>query len=452
MSHSQRPLLTFVLILALFSISLGSGQPLQAQESPEDMTNLAQLEAVATDIKATLNDLDERLTESNKVLDRSDQNVEDVGRAVDYAFNLLGLFEAIGFFVTVGAGMAGLFGILRLFSAQNELTKAREQFDQDVTELRLRLEKQVEDKERELDSFRLQIERTVTHEMSAQRETTGRALLAQSLLPLGERQYKAGDPRGALNTYHRALDLDPKNPIIHYRLGYVYVQEDDLEKARQYFESSIQIEDNFSPALAGLGFVHRKIGQKMEEGIEQTRAYNKCESLMLKALSETPNLLDEDGESWWGALGGLYRRRNQIDEAIKAYERATLITPHSSYGWGNLALLYMQSNQQDKMLQTYKRVERLAVAEAVAEVNNYWGYSDVVVSRLALGNAEGANDFLDTTLELASAEYMLEMLHDTLTRLNEVVEEEKRPAIQTVLARIEKTIQSRFKDAEAATP
>jgi tetratricopeptide (TPR) repeat protein len=55
-----------------------------------------------------------------------------------------------------------------------------------------------------------------------QRQNTANANLALSLLTLGERQYRSQDFQGALNTYRRALELDPNSLITHYRLGYVY--------------------------------------------------------------------------------------------------------------------------------------------------------------------------------------------------------------------------------------
>jgi tetratricopeptide (TPR) repeat protein len=146
---------------------------------------------------------------------------------------------------------------------------------------------------------------------------------------------------------------------------------------------------------------------------------NQGEGMLLQALRISPSLVDDDGESWWGSLGGLYRRRGQVEQAITAYERAAKVTPHSSYPFSNLALLYMQTDNRAKMLETYKRVERLARGETQAEVDNYWAYADLLTSQLALGKTKEADDSLQSVIDLAPVEspYVLNMLIDTLERL-----------------------------------
>jgi tetratricopeptide (TPR) repeat protein len=146
---------------------------------------------------------------------------------------------------------------------------------------------------------------------------------------------------------------------------------------------------------------------------------NRAEQFLLRALRLSPKLVDDDGEAWWGSLGGLYRRRGQIDQAIYAYEQAAKVTPHSSYPFSNLALLYMQKRNRDEMLRTYKRVERLARGEVQAEVDNYWAYADLLTSRLALGKIDEAEDALISVFDIAppDSSYGLESLADTLTRL-----------------------------------
>lgn len=424
---------------------------------------VAQDSPPSPDIIATQNAL---LDDIRQEADRVEKAAESVDAGISRAFDLLGLFEAIGFLVTIVAGGIGIFGVSRLFSAQNQLTQAREKVERELDELGERFQKQLKEKEEELDLFRAQFETQLRQKEaeldqfrqqlskvfderdSEQRERTARALLAQSLLPLGERQYRVGDHEGALSTYHRARELDPNNPITHYRLGYVYVQKNDLKNAEAFFSTAMNMEKDFAPAIVGLGFVYRRMAEKMPEGIDRDRLMNQAESLMLQALDISPRLIDEDGESWWGALGGLYRRNGQTEKAIKAYERAIEVTPHSSYGWGNLALLYTQTKNREKMVPTYVRVERLAWAEAQAQANNYWGYSDTLTARLALGKITQAEEVLDTTLELATEQYQLDMLVDTLSRLQEAVEPEKEAAIARTIRRIKEYSAKRFTKSE----
>src|SRR5690606_9951558 len=129
-----------------------------------------------------------------------------------------------------------------------------------------------------------------------QRDDAAKASLAQSLLPLGERQYRSQDYVGALDTYKRALILDPDNLIIHYRMGYVYTQSGQLDEAEQNLRLALEIDPEFAPAMAALGYVYRRIGEKMPAGIERDLMLNKGEEKMLNALTISPKLVDDDGE------------------------------------------------------------------------------------------------------------------------------------------------------------
>lgn len=365
-----------------------------------------------------------------------------------HASSMLGIFEAVGLIVsvldiliTVLAVVGGFIGISRLASAQGELTAARERFVQEFAELQTRYEQLVAQKEGELNQVRQQLERK-----------SDRANLALSLLYVGEVQYKSQDFAGAIGIYERAMELDGDNPIIHYRLGYVYTQSGSLEQARQALTRALDIEPDFPPAVAALGYVYRRIGEKMPLGIERDMMLNQAESKLLAALSVSPKLVDDDGESWWGSLGGLYRRRGQVNEAIEAYRQAAKVTPKSSYAFSNLALLYMQQNNREAMMENYRRVEQLAWGEVQADVDNYWAYADLLTSKLALGKFDETDHVLGSVFQTVPADspYALELLVDTLTRLESVVSSDDAARVQGVIERVRQHI-AETKQAETQT-
>ncbi|MBI1277354.1 MAG: tetratricopeptide repeat protein [Anaerolineaceae bacterium] len=350
--------------------------------------------------------------------------------------NLLGLFQSVtqsifAIFTIAGPALAiaaGIFGFNRLNAAQKELTEAR-----------VRFEKEIQAKQDELTTVRKEMEES----SEKQRQNTANANLALSLLTLGERQYRSQDFQGALNTYRRALELDPNSLITHYRLGYVYVQSGNLEQAQYHLNRALEIEKDFAPALAALGYVYRRIGEKMQPGIDRDQILNHAEDFLLQGLRSSDKLVDDDNESWWGSLGGLYRRRGQIDQAIAAYERASQVTPKSSYAFSNLALLYLQKENKEKMLKTYVRVEQLAYGEVQADVDNYWAYADLLTARLALKKTDEAEPVLASVLEIAPKDspYVFESLLDTLTRLKKALGEEDsdhlEPFINQIQARVD---------------
>ncbi len=396
-----------------------------ALAQPEDP---AELQALATQVA-------ESLVEAQALADQASSDV-------DNTFNLLGLVEAFSFVVTVVGGAAAIFGVTRFISAQQDLQEARKQFQEEISNSRERLGRETEQRQREFTILRDQLEKS-----------TSNATLALSYLPLGESQYKSGDFKGAIDIYMRALQLDPKNPIISYRLGYAYTQSGMLEEAEKHLQQALATEPDFSPALAALGYVYRRRGEKMDEGIERVTILNKAEYNLVRALTLSPKLVDADGESWWGSLGGLYRRREQIDQAIYAYSQASEVTPNSSYAYSNLALLFMQKNNRVRMLETYTQVEKLASDEVQADVDNYWAYTDLVTSRLALGKFPEAEQALDRVFTTTpdDSPYVLEVLLDTLTRLAATLEPAHAEPVRDFCQRIKAEIETRAQHHAAAS-
>jgi tetratricopeptide (TPR) repeat protein len=416
----------FIWLVSTIMLFITMGLSVHAQDgTPADQ---AEIEAT---LHALIDTAESAAIRAEEAAQLAQESSQDVLANVDFAFNLLGLFEAFSVILAIIAAALSYVGFNRVFQAAEELANTRGEVAKQLENLKKQFDEEVEKQRKEAEDLQDKLE----HSAEERRITTERALLAQAYIPLGERQYKAQDYSGSISTYQQSLDLDPNNPVIHYRLGYVYTQQGDLDKAQYHYETASSLADNFAPAMAGLGYVIRRQGEKLEDGLEKKEVMNKAEQLLLKAMELSPKLVDDDGESWWGILGGLYRRRGQIDDAIFAYKQATIVTPQSSYGFGNLALLYMQKNQRDEMLTTYAEVEKLSAAEAAAEVNNYWGHADLVVSRYALGKSDLAAEVLERAIQIAPIEspYMLDGLQGTLEDLAKVLTKDKIPSIEQAI-------------------
>ncbi len=242
--------------------------------------------------------------------------------------------------------------------------------------------------------------RSLEESVAKQRDDSVNAIRALAMLPVGERQYRVKDIEGALDTYKRALEMDDNNATIHYRLGYVYTQSGKLHEGQAHLTRALAIDSDFIPAVAAMGYCLRRLAEKLPAGPERDKQFDEAEGMLLKALSSSPRAVDEDGESWWGILGGLYRRKGSVEQAIKAYENAAGTTPYSSYPLNNLALLYGQTLGREAMLEAYRRAERLARSKIQATPDDYWAYADLLVARVALGKTQEAEDALKLVLEL----------------------------------------------------
>lgn len=394
-----------------------------------------------------------------EMVERAEDALERAQSATDMAFNLLGLFEALSLVVTIGGGVLAVVGFTNFNRARVQLEETRTNVITQIQEYQDNFDAQIAAREAELKALRDQLEEGAMQE----RQQTSNALLANALIPIGERQYKFSDYTGALSTYKRALELDPGNPVVHQKFAYVREKQGNIDDAKHHYEKAIELTPDFAPALAGLGFVYRRLGEQVqipedlsgeerrERWTTQTNFYNKAEGLLNKALELSPKLVDDDGESWWGILGGLYKRRNQTELALNAYYEATQVTPQSSYGFVNLALLYLKQKDREKMQEYYETVERIARKEAEGEQGNFWGYADLIVSSYAVGKIEQADEALPIAIAIAPIDspYMLEGLVDTLADLKTVMEGEQAVAVTTAIQTLQQAIDERRRQLEA---
>jgi tetratricopeptide (TPR) repeat protein len=401
------------------------------------------------DARNRIHELERHIQDSNSPaieVDRAEAILNRAEDTVDLATNLLSLFEALSLAVTIGGVVLVSLGLGRFNDARNELIEARQEVKQEIDEYRQNFNAEIKAREDELNLLREELEASANHD----RQATTQALLANALLPLGERQYKASDYEGAIATYQRALELHPDNPVVNQRLGYVYTQMGNLDEAKRHYEKALDVEPNFAPVLAGLGLVTRRFaerldkvvddpalfeGERVQKHLERNQLLTEAESYLQRALQISPRLVDDDGESWWGVLGGLYKRRSLIKDAIAAYHEATVVTPQSSYGYGNLAQLYMKQGDIQKMLATFERVEQIASKEADATGGNFWGYADLAVSSYAIGKHEQAARVLPIAMQIAPLDspFMLEGLVETLREIVEMVPEDRRPPIREAI-------------------
>jgi Flp pilus assembly protein TadD len=245
-------------------------------------------------------------------------------------------------------------------------------------------------------------------------------MIANALIRLGERQYRAGDHSGALQTMRRAAELDANNPDVHYRLGYIYEKSGIYDRAEYHLKHALEIDAEFAPARAALGLVYRRQAQALT-GLEREEKLDEAAREIRSALRHIEHLVDEDGESWWGTLGGLYRRRGQVEAAIDAYRRAAEITPDSSYPLVNLALLYLATGDRASMMETFQRAERAARSKVTQHPSDSYAHADLLTTLIALEQDEEAEAIAAQFIALAPTPARIADEADTLERLAQIL-------------------------------
>jgi len=114
------------------------------------------------------------------------------------------------------------------------------------------------------------------------------------------------DYREAANTYKKAIQLDPRNAVLHNKLGISYQQQTRLDDAKKSYERAIKLNGKYSEAINNLGTIHYT-----------RKKYGTAISQYQKALALAP-----DSASIYSNLGTAWFARKKYDEAFAAYRKA----------------------------------------------------------------------------------------------------------------------------------
>lgn len=254
----------------------------------------------------------------------------------------------------------------------------------------------------------------------------------------------------ALDLANRALELIPSSVIALNVKAYAmtWIGSPEFDRILSLYNRVLEIAPRNEDAMAGKAFILRRKAEKI--GIDDPASvplFDEAEQIFTALLDENPDHVDFYGESWWGILGGLYKRRGKTDKAIHAYTQVTRVTPHSSYGYINLAQLYGLTGDMDKMLSNYRMVAKTTEQEIVDEAKDasFWTYVDFIISHLALGKAEIADAKLQNAFELAPLDspFMLNGLLITLKNLHEILLDERQLSISNIIKQVEDEIANR---------
>jgi tetratricopeptide (TPR) repeat protein len=243
-----------------------------------------------------------------------------------------------------------------------------------------------------------------------------------SLLVLAEQQVRAHNIDAALTLLQDAHQLDPDNQAANYLLGYLLTARREFDKAVGHLEHALAIEPGFPPATAALGLALRRKGDSLaadDQRAKRDRFWAEAENKLLDALTKDPRLTDAEGESYYGTLGGLYRRQKRYNAALDAYERAHRVTPASSYPIINLASLNKHQGNEKQAMHYFEQVLKSAELLLDDDPRDLWTRADYAQALLALGHPKEALTHLTTVVEQGASRGLLETVRSGLVFLQE---------------------------------
>lgn len=119
----------------------------------------------------------------------------------------------------------------------------------------------------------------------------------------------------------QAIAFNKNDITFKVYLGYSYHARSEYDKAFDFGEKMlVELPDN-TPFLYQLGEISALSGERLDRGME-------CLQMYLNADVETTSVTPGKDMAYWH-MGRIYEYKNDVESAIKAYERALKINPNS---------------------------------------------------------------------------------------------------------------------------
>jgi predicted O-linked N-acetylglucosamine transferase (SPINDLY family) len=198
------------------------------------------------------------------------------------------------------------------------------------------------------------------------RSARGHNNLGQALMQL--RRYDE-----AAASYERALEADPRYAIAYNNRGIVHYQQGEYTEAVACYEKALEIDPRFAQAHNNRGNALLKL-KRPQEALE-------C---FERALSMKTVFLGR---------GNALHELERFDEAVDSYERALQLEPDNPEALSNCAGVLLTLRQPEKALEYCRRA--IALKPDFAEA-----YNNMAGALLKLGRYEEATSACETALQL----------------------------------------------------
>ncbi len=196
--------------------------------------------------------------------------------------------------------------------------------------------------------------------------------VAELHLNVGMLNDQLGNKKAAIISYRKAIQLKPALTDAHYNLGIALQAQGDLEAAAESYRNATNNEPAFFEAHTNLGTIYQAQGD-LAAAVESYRTalditsdaltyYNLGTALKNQGELEPAALafqqaiaMQADYADAYSSLGAVRREQSQFDAAVKSYQRAIELAPDHPEANYNFGVLLYDMGNLEKALQHFSR-------------------------------------------------------------------------------------------------
>ena len=229
-----------------------------------------------------------------------------------------------------------------------------------------------------------------------------------------ENAIRVQDWNKAISAYTKALAADPKNNLLHLRLGLLLKDHRTWQEALEQFNEAVAAAPTYTEAYR-------------EKGIAENKIYHSAKNAAglpdgINALREAVRLNPDDYDAL-ASLGGALRRAGRIPEALEKYERAVEVSHGHSYPLLNALKLRAQLSHKldidSKLRFQLDRAERSLRAQVASQppYDAPWSFFDLAEIRLYSGDRDEFLSLAAKGVDHAARKSQVETFQQTLQSL-----------------------------------
>ena len=176
----------------------------------------------------------------------------------------------------------------------------------------------------------------------------------------GNAHFKRGEMEKAIQAYNRAIQLDPAFGWPYSNLALTYLTQGQYAEAILFYEKSLELlksDKDRAVSWNGLGNIYRRIND-YENAVA---AYQKAAELdpVTAGMRDGTNDLEADpslnNSEAWNDLGETFFKAGTYDKAVNAFYKAIEMEPNNGRPYSNLARILVSQGQFEKAIVLYQK-------------------------------------------------------------------------------------------------